>query len=225
MVEVAEKPTFKDVHLPTRMKRDFCWSLLMMFVAVLLQLAAPACHGAARQKQPSSVVEKLYSEIVKRHPLGVPSGADEDVIWPLLSKRLIKVFEIRNACDEDWERQHPNANVPPYILKPPGFYEDGLFSGQDERGYIDGAAVGTTKAQADGSYLVYVNVWSYYDLGEPSLRTTKIYRWTVAARVILENGDFVVDDILVKGVFARDKTVYMSKMLSTGCNGSRAIRD
>jgi len=198
----------------------------MTVLAILLNLAAPLGHCEAQQGRPSSVVDKLYGEVVSRHPLGVPSGADQAAIWPLLSKRLIRVFETRNACDADWERQHPDANTPPYILKPPGFYEDGLFSGQDERGYLDGAAVGATKTQADGSYLVYVNVWSYYDGGEPSLRTAKVYRWKVAARVIPEYGHFVVDDILgLRGVFASDKEVYMSKMLRNGCNGSRAIPD
>jgi hypothetical protein len=133
-------------------------------------------------------------------------------------------FETRNACDADWERQHPDANVPPYILKPPGFYEVGLFSGGDERGEINGAVVESTKVQAHSSYLVYVNVWSYLDGGEPSLRTGKIYRWRVAARVTSENGKFVVDDILgLKGVFDYDKAVYMSKMLTIGCKGSHAI--
>ena len=169
-------------------------------------------------------MQKLYSEVVARHPLGVPYGAAKTAIWPLLSKRLVKAFETRNACDADWERQHPNGNVPPSILKPPGFYEDGLFSGGNERGEINGAVVGSTRVQADGSYLVDVKVWSYLDGGVPSLRTGKIYRWRVAARVISEDGQFVVDDILgLKGVFDYDKAVYMSKMLTIGCKGSHAI--
>ncbi len=192
-------------------------------LAFLLHLASYECRSAAQEPQPADVAGKLYREVVASHPLGVPSGADRAAIWPLLSKRLVKVFETRNACDQDWERQHPTAGVPPYILKPPGFYEDGLFSGQDEQGYINGAMIGATKAQPDRSYLVYVNVWSYYDDGEPSLRTKKIYRWRVAARVVLEDGQFVVDHILgFKGVFNRDKAVYMSKMLRTGCRGAHA---
>jgi hypothetical protein len=197
-----------------------------MIVAVLVQLAALTHPTSAQEKQPSNVVRKLFREVVKRHPLGIPSGADRGAIWPLLSKRLIRVFERRNACDEDWKRQHPNANVPPYILKPPGFYEDGLFSGSAERGYIDGAAVGATKAQAGGSYLVYVNVWSYYDFGDPSLNTAKVYRWRVAARVIPDRGQFVIDDILwFQGVSDNGNAIYVSKMLSSGCKGSHAIPD
>ena len=169
-------------------------------------------------------MQKLYHEVVKRHPMGVPEGAAKTAIWPLLSKRLIKAFETRNACDHDWELQHPNANVAPYILKPPGLYETGLFSGGDEMGEINGAVVESTKVQADSSYLVNVNVWSYLDGGVPSLRTGKIYRWRVVARVTSESGQFVVDDILfLKGVFDRDNSIYMSKILAMGCKGSHTI--
>jgi hypothetical protein len=111
-------------------------------------------------------------------------------------------------------------------VKAPGFYEDGLFSGGDERGYVNGAAVGSTKAQADGSYLVYVKLWSYFDGGDLSQRTGKLYRWRVAARVTSEDGRFVVDDILgFKGVFDYDKSVYMSRMLTSGCRGTHSTSD
>jgi hypothetical protein len=107
--------------------------------------------------------------------------------------------------------------------KAPGFYEDGLFSGSNERGDVNGAAVGSTKMQTDGSYLVYVKLWSYFDGGVPSLRTGKIYRWRVAARVTSEGGRFLVDDILgFKGVFDYDKSVYMSRMLTSGCAGTHS---
>lgn len=186
-------------------------------MAVLLLSAAYSGQSEAQEPQPADVVQKLYREVVVRHPLGVPDGAARTAIWPLLSKRLIQAFETRNACDQDWLRQHLNADPP---LKAPGFYEDGLFSGSMERGFINGAAVGSTKVQADGSYLVYVNLWSYLDLGDWSLRAGKIDRWRVAARVTSEDGRFVVDDILgFKGVFDYNKSVYMSKMITFGCRG------
>ena len=193
---------------------------------MLLPIATYSVQSAAQEPQPADVVQKLYHEVVTRHPLGVPSGAARKAIWPLLSKRLVRAFETRNACDRDWRRQHPNANVPPFMLKPPGFYEDGLFSGSNEMGYIDGAAVGRTVMQKDGSHLVYVNLWSYFDNGLESLRTQKKYRWQVGARVISEDGRFVVDDVLgFKGVFDYEKSVWMSKMITAGCNGPHAIAD
>ena len=185
---------------------------------LLLQLSAYSVQSAAQEPKPADVVRRLYDEVVERHPLGVPSGADKIAIWPLLSKRLIKAFETRNACDQDWDSKHQNENPP---LKAPGFYESGLFSGSNERGEINGAVVGSANVQTDDSYLVYVHVWSYFDGGVPSLRTGRKYRWRVAARVISEDGRFVIDDILgFKGVFDYDKSVYMSKMLTLGCRGS-----
>ena len=193
----------------------------MLAAAVLLQLAIHSGRSAAQKPQPADVVQKLYREVVARHPMGVPHGADKTSIWPFLSKRLISAFETRNACDKDWDRKHPYSEEHP--MKPPGFYEDGLFSGSDELGYINGAELGSTKEQSDGSYLVYVKLWSYLDMGEPSLRSSgKIYRWQVAARVTSEDGKFVVDDILL---FNYDKSVYMSKMLTSGCRGTHSTSD
>jgi hypothetical protein len=197
------------------MKQGNLWRRRVQCVALLSALSALSDRTVAQEPQPSDVVQKLYSEVVTRHPLGVPYGPARIAIWPLLSKRLIKAFETRNACDQDWARHHQNSNPPE---KGPGFYEDGLFSGSNERGVINGAVVDSTKVQTDGSYLVYVSVWSYFDMGEPSLRDGKIHRWHVAARVIRENEQFVIDDILgFKGVFDYDKPVYMSKMIAQGC--------
>ena len=189
-------------------------------MALLSTLLAYSDGGVAQEPQPTDVVQKLYREVVTRHPLGVPYGAAKTAIWPLLSKRLIKAVETRNACDLDWARHHRNADPPE---KAPGFYEDGLFSGRNERGEINGAVVDSTKLQADSSYLVYVKVWSYFDGGEPSLRDGKIHRWQVAARVTWEDERFVVDDILgFKGVFDYDKPVYVSKMILQGCSGAHS---
>jgi hypothetical protein len=190
---------------------------------LVLQLAAISGGGIAQEPQPAVVVQKLYDAVVTHHPLGVPYGASKTAIWPLLSTRLITAFETRNACDRDWDRRHRNANPP---LKAPVFYEDGLFSGSNERGEINGAVVDSTKVQQDGSYLVYVKVWSYFDGGDLPLRTGKKYRWHVAARVISEDGRFVVDDILgFKGVFDYDRAVYMSKMITIGCRGTHSTSD
>lgn len=158
-----------------------------------------------------------------RHPMGVPHGSAKTAIWPFLSERLIRAFETRNACDSDWARRHRNADPP---VKPPGFYEDGLFSGGNEQGYVNGAVVGSTKVQADGSYLVHVKLWSYLGTEDLAPRTGKIYRWRVAARVTSEDGRFVVDDILgFKGVFDYDRSVYMSTMLTSGCKGAHSTEN
>ena len=200
-----------------------CWRGRVLAAAIVLQFVFHSLRSEAQNPQPTDVVQKLYSEVVAHHPLGVPRGSAKIAIWPLLSKRLINALETRNACDLDWVRHHKNMDPP---LKAPGFYEDGLFSGSNERGHVDGAAVRSAELQADGSYLVYVNLWSYFDGGDLSLRTDKKYRWRVAARVTFDNGRYVVDDILgFKGVFDNGKSIYMSKMLTTGCKGAHSTFD
>ena len=202
------------------MKPDNPLRRRLLIVFVLLHCNMLSRRSAAQEPSPAAVVQKLYREVVARHPMGVPYGAAKAAIWPLLSKRLIQAFETRNACDQDWNRHHRNDDPP---AKAPGFYEDGLFSGSNEQGYVNGAVVGSSKAQVDGSYLVYVKLWSYLGTEDWVKRTGKIYRWRVAARVTSENGRFVVDDILgFKGTFDYDKSVYMSKMLTTGCRGTHS---
>jgi hypothetical protein len=202
------------------MRRDNPLRRRMLLVAILSLSAMLPRKIEAQESSPTAVVQMLYREIVARHPMGVPYGAAKTAIWPLLSKRLIQAFETRNACDQDWNRHHRNADPP---VKAPGFYEDGLFSGSNEQGYVNGAVVGSSKAQVDGSYLVYVKLWSYLGTEDWVKRTGKIYRWRVAARVTSEDGRFVVDDILgFKGTFDYDKSVYMSKMLTNGCRGTHS---
>lgn len=78
--------------------------------------------------------------------------------------------------------------------------------------------------EKDGSYLVYVNIWSYLDGGPESLRIQKKYRWQVGARVISEDGRFVVDDIrFFKNALDNGTSVWMSRMIRAGCRGSHAI--
>lgn len=218
-LSILSSSNLLTINSQTDMKDSTLWQRLIVTAAVFLYVAIPS-GLAAQQQQPTEVVKKLYREVVAQHPMGVPQGAARKAIWPLLSDRLIRSFETRDACDLDWDRRHRNANP---SLKAPGFYEDGLFSGSNEQGYVNGAIVGSAKVQGDGSYLVTVNLWSYFDGGEVSLRTGKIYRWRVAARVTSERNRFVVDDILgFKGVFDHDKAVYMSKLLTLGCKGTRS---
>lgn len=202
------------------MKHSNLLRRVLLLGAVLLQCALFPTKSSAQEPSPTNVVQELYREVVARHPMGVPDGPAKAAIWPLLSQRLIRAFETRNACDRDWVHRHHDPDHP---AKPPGFYEDGLFSGSNEQGYVNGAVVGSAKAQVDGSYLVYVKLWSYLGTEDLATRTGKIYRWRVAARVTSEHGRFVVDDILgLKGTFEYDKSVYMSKLLRLGCNGTHS---
>ena len=208
------------------------WDTVQIRVLSILLLLAFCSDGKSQVMQsvevpaprPADVVRQLYHQIIVNHPLGVPSGAAKNAIWPLLSKRLIRVFETRNACDTDWDRQNPDADRPhadrpPQILKPPGFYEDGLFTGPDEGAFITSAVIVRTVPQTDGSFLVYVRV-AHPDYGfAPSFIHT-VAHWEVEVRVVPEDGRFKVDDILFpRGFGGHGTPERMSNMITSGCRG------
>src|SRR5579859_4793555 len=47
-------------------------------------------------------VQKLYSQIVARHVIGIPAGADFAAIRPYLSKRLAAQLQRAQACQDDY---------------------------------------------------------------------------------------------------------------------------
>jgi hypothetical protein len=97
--------------------------------------------------------------------LGIPHGADQKTIWPLLSTRLIQEFETGRACEADYDRQHPPyafrqaPGAPPVIDRPEfGWLESGLFSGGNEEALPAEAVVEHVEPQKDGSFQVDVKL-------------------------------------------------------------------
>jgi len=163
-------------------------------------------------------VRKLYEEIVADHPIGIPAGTVKMTILPLLSKRLAGQLQTAQACQEDYFRQHPTAGSAPQ----PSWLKTGIFSGDADRARPTNSFAYSTGPRKDGSFLVYVDL-RY----APDDRN-----WEAAARVIAEDGRFVVDDVRI---FDSD-SIYgpsyhlpgpadgPSHLLSdsfTGCDGSR----
>ncbi|HUD67682.1 MAG TPA: hypothetical protein VMQ17_24080 [Candidatus Sulfotelmatobacter sp.] len=113
-------------------------------------------------KQPEAVVRCLYSEVVARHPIGIPEGADMKVFAPYLSKALLHRIDIAVACAADYDRQYPDPN-----LKPPfAWLEAGLFSGDDEQASPQGFDIERTQSEKDGCFRVCVRLTR----GRPSER-------------------------------------------------------
>lgn len=83
-------------------------------------LNQPAFTGGARQ---------LYEEIVARHPIGIPSGAELATIRPFLSKRLAEQLQTAKACQEDYFQQHQIKEGTPK----PAWLKTGIFSGDGKR--------------------------------------------------------------------------------------------
>jgi hypothetical protein len=168
-------------------------------------------------------VQKLYVEIVAHHPIGIPAGAELAAIRPYLSERLAEQLQAAQACLNDYGHQHPKASE----TSKPDWMKSGLFSGESTHASpVDAVAVRKEK-QSDGSFLVYVDLepsdavigWSH---GLPRAFHGG-YAWEVEARVILEEGQFVVDDVRIfDGFPAQGPSRLLSKSFA-GCDSTHWV--
>lgn len=194
------------------MKPLRCVCLLPLLTALMLAQNGPQGQPSALPRQPDALVSHLYKQVVVRHPLGIPYGADMKVFAPYLSRGLLHRFDLNNACFADWHKRNPDPS-----LKPPvGLIENGVFSGGDEEAQPGAFQIERTESGKDGSSRVYVRLTVGDPPGKPLV-------WYVAAVVVHENGRAVVDDVL----YLKDKNgeveSRLSKELSSGCDGPRWI--
>ena len=166
---------------------------------------------ASAERPPDAVVRELYHEVVARHPVGIPEEEMRDFA-PYLSDELIRRIDVALACAADWDQQNPDPN-----LKPPfAWLEAGLFSGDDEQASPRDFHIERTQSENDGSVRVYVGLTWGAPPEEPWI-------WRVAAIVVMENGHFVVDDVVYLKDEGRLVASRLSEYLSAGCNGSRWV--
>jgi hypothetical protein len=185
-----------------------CVCLLPLLTALAWGQNAPQGKPSVLPNRPDALVSSLYGQVVARHPLGIPYGADMKVFAPYLSKGLLHRFDVNNACFADWRKRNPDPS-----LKPPvGLIENGVFSGGDEEAQPGAFQIERAAPEKDGSSRVYVRL----TVGDPP---DKPLVWQVAVVVVRENGHYVVDDV----IYLKDKNnptdVRLSKLLSEGCNG------
>lgn len=165
------------------------------------------------------VVGHLYDEVVAHHPIGVPDGAEMTAIAPFVSKRLNQQLEAAKACEKDYFRkQHQTVDSAPK----PTWLQSGLFSGDGSRALPASAFPVRDGLQKDGSFLVYVNLFAQaIDLGNGlkggSGAPGGAYR--VAAKVISENGQFVVDDVRLFDGPSADGPSHLLSEAFPGCKG------
>lgn len=160
--------------------------LLLVSSVLLAENAAPS---------PDAVVRRLYGQVVKRKPLGIPKGAAKAAISPFLSKGLLQKLVAAQECENDYFRHHTDQSSKP----PFDWLEIGLFSGANEKGIPAAAVAGRTGRQGDGSFRVYVRL-TYRESFETYGRApdpANTFNWDVAAVVISEGGRFVVDNVLM----------------------------
>jgi hypothetical protein len=168
-------------------------------------------------------VQKLYQGIVAHHPIGIPAGAKLAAIRPYLSKRLAEQLQVAQECQDDYSRQHSKSGG----ISGPGWLKSGLFSGEGSHASPIDAAAHSKEKLNDGSFLVYVTlepVEAVNDLGHGRRAFYGGYAWEVGARVISENGQFVVDDVRVFDRFPAEGPFHLLSASFTGCDGSHWTR-
>jgi hypothetical protein len=189
--------------------------LLFATTTALGQLAQHSKQPSV-PKEPGAVVRSLYSEVVARHPVGIPKDADMKTFAPYLSKSLLHRIDLAHACEDNYYRRHQNPNEKPQIE----WLEFGLFTGGMENVAPGAFHVLATESEKNDSFRVYVELIIMYGLPanpEPSV-------WYVAAIVVRENGQFVVDDVIfLKDYSTLENEFRLSEVLRAGCKGPRWV--
>lgn len=186
-----------------------------IFLFFVMQLVMPLALAHSQQSQPASpsqqpktLVQSFYQQVLARHPIGIPTGGDMKALTPFLSDALLNRINLAAACGADWYRQNPNSHLKPEF----DWLELGLFSGSDEQATPSSFVVTGTQSQKNGSIRVCVTL----TYKEPQERP---WIWHVAAIVVLENGHYVVDDVVYLKEPGESAESRLSAALSDGCEG------
>lgn len=158
-------------------------------------------------------VNDFYQRIVKRHPIGIPEGADRTALWPFLSRSLIQKLESARACQADYLRQHPNKDANP---KPP-WLDTGLFVGHGKRAFPLSSNAVHKEPNKDRSFAVTVSL-TYVKL--PGFVPDEA-NWVVVATVVPENNRFVIDDFRLFDGLDTDGPSHLLTETLSGCEGTR----
>jgi len=101
-----------------------------------------------------------------------------------------------------------------------GWFESGLFSGDDEQAEPRSFQIERTESEKGGSFRVYVRL-TY------GLPTEKQWTWQVAAIVVQEHGHFAINDVIYLKEGPEGRRLIdsrLSEYLSAGCDGARWVR-
>jgi hypothetical protein len=161
--------------------------------------------GLSRQAEVT--VRRFYQQLISDPVEGIPTSKEMKVVSPYLSGLLIHRIEQAGACRDDWFRLHPKNDE----KAPSTWFEFGLFSGPDDRGFPWAFRIERLESKDNGSFRAYVRLTEG--------PREKPWDWEVAAIVIRESGRFVINDV----VFLKDKDFdtesRLSEILQRGCDG------
>jgi len=198
-------------------------SFLVCAMTLVLGQLSDQSNSPVVPNQPKASVSNLYTQVVAHPFVGLPKPASMKILAPFLSKTLLHRIDLARACEHDFYRQHRDPN-----LKPPiAWLEVGLFSGSDELSGPKAFAIERTESETNGLARVYVELrlWETSD-ENPDTRYASPNRpfiWHVADNMVLENGRFVVDDVIYLKHEDYDIESRLSELLAKGCEGTHWI--
>lgn len=183
-----------------------CLSMLLLASAQ----GAPRPQGEELAVARNQVTD-LYTQVIARHPLGIPWGENKQVFAPYLSKALHGRMKLALDCGKDWHRQFPSRDLKPQYA----WLELGIFSGDSERTAPRQFAIDSVTPMGKGVSRVVLRLHT----GEPGY---PVETWLVAVTMVVENGRPVVDDVIYQpDIYGNDSR--LSGALSAGCRGGRWV--
>jgi hypothetical protein len=196
------------------MNRLLCVLFLQLVAGSTLGQSMP--HGGPDdlRKPVATMVQRLYRQVISRHPLGIPSGDNWKIFEPYLSKGLRYRIEMARSCADDWLRQNQRRKLRNQVPEkaPIAWSELGFFSGDEELSEPSSFQIERIESNQDGSFRVHVKLTE-------STPNEKPWSWEVAVQVVMENKRRVIDDVsYLKGQEVHTEN-RLSEVLKDGCDG------
>jgi len=173
-----------------------------------------AAHQSDPPNQPQALTRSLYQQVIARHPIGIPRGADMTAIAPYLSTTLLHRINLAYACEGDFFRHNPDPRSKPAFE----WLELGLFSGDDEQASPNTFRIQSTQFGTDGTVRVSVKLTHQE---KPPYRPSS---WRVAAVLTRESDQYVVDDVIYLRNGNHGADYRLSQALAWGCDGPHWIQ-
>jgi hypothetical protein len=166
---------------------------------------------SALPNEPRAFVDSLYEQVVARHPIGVPYGADMKVFRPYFSKTLLRRFALSDSCFNDYIRQRKDPTEKPPIL------EKDIFSGGADRSEPKNYLIERVEMEKDGSTRVYVR-FTWEDPSSPDVDI-----WFVALVLVREHVRLVVNDVIYLNDQHGAVESTLWRDISLGCIGAHWV--
>ena len=157
-------------------------------------LAAPASDSSS----PTNVVRAFYDQIIKLHPIGIPTGEAKRALWPLRSSRLAHRLDALQTCEDDYYRRNKKKLESEQLKPSIGWIESGLFSGENEQALPAEVTITRIEPAGTGRFRVYLQ-FTYRDTLETYGRPpddSNTFRWTGIVLVVSEGDRYAVDDYI-----------------------------